>query len=183
MDPLPATGRPLGEFWAEVRGVGREAFLAHYPDPILIELTVSPADALREFDTMVVEARGHITHAGADPDAGAGPASRIFSVRKCTSVFPGKITVGRTTNNDCIVREGRVSKLHAWFVREGEITTLVDAESSNGTFVNGARLPKLGRVALKPRDQVAFGSQARFVYVPAVQFFRRAPFLVKGPAK
>ena len=182
VESLPASGRPLGEFWADARTLSREAFLATFPDPVLLELAGPPDAALRQFETMVVEARANITHAGAgaDPDAGVGPESRVFAIRKCTRMFPGKITVGRTTNNDLILREGRVSKLHAWFVREGETCTLVDAESSNGTFVNGTRLAPLGRADLKPRDQVAFGSQARFVYVPAAQFFRRAPFLVKG---
>jgi len=55
--------------------------------------------------------------------------------------WQSKITVGRASNNDMILRHPSVSKLHAYFQhKEGAplaSTRLVDAGSANGTVVNG----------------------------------------------
>jgi hypothetical protein len=57
--------------------------------------------------------------------------------------FTSMITIGRARNNDIVVNDSSVSKMHAW-IRHGADTsaelaaTLTDAGSTNGTFVDGA---------------------------------------------
>jgi len=57
--------------------------------------------------------------------------------------------------------ESTVSRRHASVMRSGKTAVLKDLGSTNGTFVNGTRLQ--GETALKPGDQVQFGS-VRFRY-------------------
>ncbi len=56
------------------------------------------------------------------------------------------LTIGRSDENDVVVRDGRVSRRHARIVAEGSGFAIEDRGSSNGTFVNGARV-KRGRLA------------------------------------
>jgi hypothetical protein len=56
------------------------------------------------------------------------------------------LTIGRSDDNDVVVRDGRVSRRHARIVAEGSGFAIEDRGSSNGTFVNGTRV-KRGRLA------------------------------------
>lgn len=79
------------------------------------------------------------------------------------NVWKSRISLGRATNNDLIVRHASVSKLHAHFqvVAEGGVERLVisDAGSVNGTLVNGRSVgePPDGGVAVEPGDRIMIG--------------------------
>lgn len=167
------------EFWPLLRALSREAFLAEYPHPFLLEVTGGAAPPPALFHTVHDLSRSRI-EAPDDPEVGVTPESRVFGVRKFTAQFAGKITVGRSKNNDVMVDDPRVSKLHSYVTVADSVHTLVDAESSNGTFHNGERLPPMGRAKLANRDQVGFGGNARFIYVEPAHFQRRARFLLHG---
>lgn len=183
MSALPADGLPLAELWPSLRALSREAFLAEYAAPFLVELAAAAPKDFKDFHTFHGEPREALSDVGDDPDAGVTAESRVWHVAKRSDVFPGKITIGRSTNNDLLIQNPRVSKLHAWFVGEGDRIALVDAESSNGTFHNGRRLDGLERVALKNRDQLSFGGTARFVFVDAGHFYQRAKLIMRGATR
>jgi len=63
-----------------------------------------------------------------------------------------EITVGRTPGNDLVIPEPGVSSAHARILYTGADITLIDLESTNGTFVNGARIQ--GPHILGPHDEV-----------------------------
>jgi serine phosphatase RsbU (regulator of sigma subunit) len=65
------------------------------------------------------------------------------------------ISIGRSPGQDIVLRDPAVSRQHAVIVRDGEIYTLVDQESSRGTFLNGVRVH---RGVLQPDDVVQLGS-------------------------
>jgi hypothetical protein len=78
----------------------------------------------------------------------------------------GRISVGRASNNDLVVRHPSVSKLHAHFVLEsgrGEASggtatlQLADVGSSNGTCKNGHKLPPGELRAVTSGDVLHFG--------------------------
>jgi hypothetical protein len=74
----------------------------------------------------------------------------------------GESVVGREEGLPLsLVGESTVSRKHASVVRSGDTAILKDLGSTNGTFVNGTRLQ--GETALRPGDQVQFGS-VRFRY-------------------
>jgi len=69
----------------------------------------------------------------------------------------GQITIGRVERNDLVLVNNRVSSVHARAVlAEGGGVTLIDNNSTNGTFVNGALVR--GPVTIEPEDTVEIGT-------------------------
>jgi hypothetical protein len=72
--------------------------------------------------------------------------------KKPGASFPDRITIGRTVNNDVVVADHSVSRLHA-YVRQAGGWVVADAGSKNGSW--------LDEVALEPRRETPL--QARSV--------------------
>jgi len=81
--------------------------------------------------------------AGGSGNVGA-PDFLIFPVKQTgRSPFPFFISVGRTDNNDIVIRDASLSKFHAYFKHEdGGGFLIQDGGSSNGTFVDDIKVPK-----------------------------------------
>lgn len=75
--------------------------------------------------------------------------------KKPGASFADMITVGRTPNNDVVLRDVTVSRFHAYFRQRGEKWIMADAGSKNGSELEGAPLE-----ARKERD-LASGSALR----------------------
>lgn len=76
--------------------------------------------------------------------------------------FAERISVGRARNNDIVLRDGSVSKFHAWFeCDDNESFYVVDAGSTNKTVLEGQ---EVGRSPLLVRD----GAKLRFGSVDCV---------------
>ena len=52
----------------------------------------------------------------------------------------GMVTLGRAVNNDIVLLYEDVSKCHAFFVNKPDGWTIMDAGSTNGTFLRGKPL-------------------------------------------
>ena len=65
------------------------------------------------------------------------------------------VRIGRSSDNDIILNDGRVSRRHARIVAEGGRYLLTDLNSGNGTFVNDA--PITGPTELHPGDRIGIG--------------------------
>lgn len=97
-----------------------------------------------------------------------GAPEWLWKVEKTSqNAWTRRISVGRATNNDIVIRHDSVSKLHAHFHMPApaagdpgapERCLLTDAESSNGTFVNGVLLSPESSVELKVSDRIVFGT-------------------------
>lgn len=73
------------------------------------------------------------------------------------------LTIGRSPQRASLaLPDGEVSGLHARVERNGGMPVLVDASSTNGTFVNGERI---SRQPLRPGDHVRVGATALRVNV------------------
>lgn len=69
----------------------------------------------------------------------------------------GELTVGREIGLGLsLVGESTVSRRHAAVVRNGQVVSVKDFGSTNGTWVNGSKVT--GDVVLRPGDAVQFGS-------------------------
>jgi hypothetical protein len=66
-----------------------------------------------------------------------------------------RFVVGRSPDCEVVLDEATVSGRHALLEWDGAAAWLTDLGSSNGTWVNGARLP--GRMRLADRDALDFG--------------------------
>jgi pSer/pThr/pTyr-binding forkhead associated (FHA) protein len=70
-------------------------------------------------------------------------------------ILPGSIkTVGRAPRADFIVEAALVSRLHCRLTAGASELEVVDLDSTNGTFVNGERIP---RAVLKTGDRLGVG--------------------------
>lgn len=88
-------------------------------------------------------------------------------VKREVNKFASMITLGRAANNDMRIALPSVSKFHAYFthVPRDDTWWIADANSSNGTFVNGEKLKAdKGRTKLEPGSAIRFGPDvvARF---------------------
>jgi len=73
-------------------------------------------------------------------------------------VFPVQVataTIGRESTCDLVLDDEGLSRVHARVTTDGGLA-LEDLGSTNGTYVNGARITK---VALREGDRVQFGPQ------------------------
>jgi phosphoserine phosphatase RsbU/P len=64
-------------------------------------------------------------------------------------------SIGRSPNQDVVLTDPCVSRQHAVIVREGDIYTIVDRNSTHGTFLNGRRVE---RALLRFEDVLQVGS-------------------------
>lgn len=72
--------------------------------------------------------------------------------------FPERISLGRAPNCDIVVRDGSVSKLHGHF-RDvtPERALYIDANSANGTYLNGEQAAPGASVEVRSYAHLTFG--------------------------
>lgn len=75
------------------------------------------------------------------------------------SAFQKRISVGRATNQDIVLRDGSVSKSHAWFeVDENGMFHVADSGSTNGTKLEGKALEPRATVLVEHGQLITFGT-------------------------
>ncbi|MGZ9222202.1 MAG: FHA domain-containing protein [Anaerolineales bacterium] len=69
----------------------------------------------------------------------------------------GKTSIGRAVTNDIVVDDAAASRQHAeiWADEAARTISIVDLDSTNGTFINHARMS--GECLLKPNDVIRIG--------------------------
>lgn len=98
----------------------------------------------------------------AAPAPATGQPQLVGADGRLHEIPEGLSVVGREEGLPiALVGESTVSRRHAEIVRDGESVTVRDLGSTNGTFVNGAKVD--AEVALKHGDDVQFGA-VRFRY-------------------
>jgi hypothetical protein len=167
----------VSDFLADSKALSEEAFVKKYPSPVLIKGegggdgsladTVGPTGS---FSTMVMT--GDMMQAAR---AGLAPDQPVYRVMKQgPNGLTSMITVGRTGNNDIVLSSQAVSKFHAHFSVNPETgaCTVSDANSTNGTFVNGTRLEARTPCALADADEVSFSQKYSFTHYTAAGWYR-----------
>jgi len=96
----------------------------------------------------------------------------IFMVEKgpaTNNPFAMGVTVGRVESNDIVVDDGSVSRFHAWLQKDErtQAWSLTDAESKNGTWVDGVQLAGKKRVTLRDGASLNFGEVLMTFRLPA----------------
>ncbi len=87
--------------------------------------------------------------------SGAG-AGKVLPLEK------SEMHVGRDVTNDLVISEEKVSRRHARLYSEGDQFVVEDLGSTNGTFINGARLS--GPHLLRVGEQITFGETSIVSY-------------------
>lgn len=147
----------LESFLAERRTLNRETFLQKYSTPMLVIALNPEGGALEDdgaFRTQVVTSDN-----GRNPFMEASKTTAVVPVQKrMADAFQAFIWVGRESRCDVALPFDSVSKLQAQFVKRptGEFD-LIDAGSTNGTFVEENRLEKNKPTLIRDSTRIRFG--------------------------
>ena len=80
----------------------------------------------------------------------------VFSKKRIQLV--AKITIGRETDNNIVIDSKLASRHHCVIQKIRDAYFLKDENSTNGTFLNGRRIPSDKYVRLNPGDKLTIGS-------------------------
>lgn len=80
----------------------------------------------------------------------------VFNKKKIK--ITARITIGRGSDNNVVVDSKLVSRHHCTIQKIKEEYFVKDEGSTNGTFVNGRRIPSGKYVRLNPGDRLSIGS-------------------------
>ena len=169
------------EFWDANKHLPKSRFVRANAEPFLVESEgVEPAASDRDFET--VSSGSTTDRARFQRSLHVTLKSRVIPVRKDRAqAFHDKITIGRTLNNDLVLRHSSISKFHAYFVWDPDTYdyTIVDAGSTNGTFVNNVRLASMGKRTLTNGDAISFGGETDYLFLFAADLYSRIQILMK----
>lgn len=160
----------LFEYLVEVRATTREAFAEKYPNAFLVLQQsgdqVASAGGQWSFKTQTISNTSmQAAQVMAKEGVRISPElahSEVFPVVKSLSnPWPERISVGRARNNDIVLQDNSVSKLHGHFVHSPTgATMLVDAGSRNGIWINSRQLAAGQSIPVAPGDTITFGGTA-----------------------
>ena len=157
------------------KGLGARQFLETYNHPFLVENYLAPSSKIK---LGRVETISEFELNDILPPSSKGEDEPILQAR----VIPLEkreigssermIFVGRAANNDIVLANKMVSKLHAYFcqVPGSGAMQLVDMTSTNGTFVNGTRLPPSVKSSLQDEDVISFGPETKLEFLSPASF-------------
>jgi hypothetical protein len=163
---------PFQEFARKNAGRPKAEFLGEVKEPYLLIPSLTPAgvsDDPGAFSTM------RFAPAGQRPGGGAAEGSMVIPVRKRrdSNAFAMMITLGRAPNNDLVIPDQRVSKFHAYFRRLGDRWMINDANSMNGTWVDGQVVPSDRSAALKSGSSIRLAETLELVFLEPPELFAR----------
>ena len=140
--------RSLGKI---LRESGKKGFLAKFPAPFLV-LIQGPKGG-----SDYVGPRTEFSKSSGEVSEEELLGQHVIPVVKTArNFYTSKVTIGRAKNNDIIIREPKISKLHAAILIEPDGFCLKDMGSANGTSQNGEPLEKYHIQPLKGGDILAF---------------------------
>ena len=90
--------------------------------------------------------------------------------KKAGASFADRITIGRTLNNDVVINDSSVSRLHAYIRRDGAGWIVADAGSKNGSWLRGSRLEARRELAIPSRAVLRLGEVDLTFYTAADLF-------------
>lgn len=94
-----------------------------------------------------------------DAIAESTPASYLMFNKKRIELV-AKITIGRETDNDIVVDNKLASRHHAVIQKIRDAYFLKDDDSTNGTFLNGMKIPAGKYVKLNAGDKITIGTMS-----------------------
>lgn len=163
------------DYLKSLQELGPGKFLAMYPYAVLLESYLAPSSRtkLGRVETIAELDINDLDSQTESLEDGSLLQARVIPLEKRDkSSSERMLFVGRSTNNDIVVPNKMVSKLHAYFcqVPGSEIFQLVDMNSTNGTFINGKKIPPSVKMNLEDEDVIFFGPETRMEYFSATGF-------------
>lgn len=163
------------DYLRSLEKLGPKKFLATYPHPVLLENYFAPSSRtkLARVETVSeLDVENLCSSRGQLQDDTLLQARVIALEKRDKNSAERMLFVGRSPENDIVLLNKMVSKLHAYFcqVPGSQIVQLVDMNSTNGTFLNNRRLPPSVKTNLKDADVISFGPETRLEFFSARGF-------------
>jgi hypothetical protein len=163
------------DYLERLRRLGPEQFLASYPHPVLLENYLAPSSRrkLARVETISeLEVKEIVSSTATLKDETLLQARVIPLEKRDMHSSERMIFVGRSPNNDIVLLNKMVSKLHAYFcqIPGSQIIQLVDMNSTNGTFVNDSRQAPSVKLNLNDEDVIFFGPETKLEFLSATGF-------------
>ena len=111
------------------------------------------------------------TSSGHDELRPQGGETLVFELRKRANKnnpFSMGVTIGRVEANDIQIDDTSVSRFHAYFLSTGDGWQVVDADSKNGSWLDGLKLEGSKKTRLNPTARLRFGDVEMTFMAPAV---------------
>jgi hypothetical protein len=144
----------VSEYLRKVRGMNADAFRQIHPHLFLYKHPKHARDP-HQLEPDIDYATRTLS-LNFDPLPGV---SQIVAVKKNPdNPYPDRITIGRATNCDVVIRLAFVSKVHAHLIVQAEQLTLRDNKASNYTFHNHRRLESGSSRVVHLGDIISFGA-------------------------
>ena len=165
---LPYALHFLEEWKRYLETISYEYFLEHYRHAFLVTMEYSEEEEEENSNEFVTLAEDQSL---LNPVQDKMKLHRVYEVKKNKRLYSSKISLGRAGNNDIVLDSSAISKFHAYFLRAGDSKYfLVDANSTNKTWVNQTQMEPSKQVEIFDRDMVTLGKNATF------QFFLPSTF-------
>ncbi|MCQ2576588.1 MAG: FHA domain-containing protein [Treponema sp.] len=87
------------------------------------------------------------------------PVSYLMVNNKKVSLV-AKITIGRDSDNDVVIDNKLASRHHAMIQKIKDAYFLKDTNSTNGTYINGVKIPADKYVKLGQGDKITIGNMS-----------------------
>lgn len=160
-----ATVRSFFEFAKEHGHRDRDEFLAVVRLPHLYFPNLPELETAGSFTTIRLSP-------GSVPGDDAGQQG-IIALEKDggANAFGMMVTMGRAPNNDLIVPDKRVSKFHAYFRKSGESWSVTDANSTNGTKLDGVQLEASRAYPLRAGAELELSGAIVVKFLPPAELF------------
>ena len=163
------------DYLQSLQGLGPEKFLATYRHPFLLENYLAPSSRtkLGRVETISeIDVENLISPVGTSEGEPLLQARAIPLEKRDKDSSDRMIFVGRSANNDIVLLNKMVSKLHAYFCQlpGSRVIQLVDMNSTNGTFINGDRLSPSVKTNLDDADAISFGPETKLEFFSAAGF-------------
>ena len=167
--------KKLAQYLASFEDLALSQFVAAYPNGFLVEKSERflDKDVMFQFLTDVVEDEHVLEQLRQGTVRSAVLEARVIEIAKRKDVTePDKITIGRSPDNDIVVYNKLVSRKHAYLQlsSEDQACFLVDAGSSNGTFLNNKQLTPHEKYQLADADEISIGPETKVLFFASEAF-------------
>ncbi|MCA9656568.1 MAG: FHA domain-containing protein [Myxococcales bacterium] len=136
--------------------LGRQTFISHHSGYHLLKPPATVEEQGLGYQTLQVADMAELPESHIVPSGRCWQATKVM--KRPGNPYPDRISIGRATNCDIVLRFAVVSKLHAHLsLRADGRLTLIDHGSANGTWHDGRRLVPGEPAAIGPGDALSFG--------------------------
>ncbi|MCZ6862563.1 MAG: FHA domain-containing protein [Alphaproteobacteria bacterium] len=160
------TGLPIEVYVEDAQSLSPEEFGDRHGSAFLLVTAAGVGPPVGPAATMV----GVLSLADEVSEITGSVSLVAFPVRRGSESVTHLVTVGRTSNNDIVISDISVSRFHAFLKQDANGTfQILDSGSTNGTRVNGAKVPTRGEgppTNLKSGDTLRLG-RVEFTFLDA----------------